>query len=162
MPRKHTPARKARAELLAIKLEKARYEIRALRRAERAAEAALALRKSTPEWVELDGQLKQLQLEAEMDAMAACVDERRPKIPILNFDLMPGFSPPKKSESEIHEPAPPKPAVHPDVLIQAELTAAEALRSANENAPPPPGGKNWKYDSTIEGRRPEDDYRNWE
>ena len=158
MPRKHTPARKARAELLAIKLEKARYEIRALRRTKREAEAALALRKSNSDWVEMNQKLKQLHLEAELDAMEACIDERRPKIPILNFDLMPGFSPPKSQK-----PAKQEPTVHPDVLIQAELTAAEARRSsANENSPPPPGGKIWKYDSTLEGRRPEDDWRNWE
>ena len=162
MPRKHLPPRKARAAMLALKLEKARYEIRALRRAEREAEAALALRNSTPEWVELDGQLKQLQLEAEMDAMADAIDTRRPKIPILNFDLMPGFSPPKSHMPKNYDSAPPAPAVHPDVLIQAELTAAEARRSANENASAPPGGKVWKYDSTLEGRRPEDDYRNYE
>jgi len=35
-------------------------------------------------------------------------------------------------------------------------------RPANENAPPPPGGKNWKYTDTTEGRRPEDDWRNYE
>ena len=157
MPRKHLSPSKARAELLAIKLEKARYEIRAERRAERAAEAALALRKSTPEWVELDGQLKQLQLEAEMDAMAAHVDERRPKIPILDFDLMPGFSPPKTTQ-----PAAREPAVHPDVIIAENLRAMGELPNINENRSISPTRKDWKYPGTTEGRRPEDDYRNYE
>ena len=152
MPRKHISPRKAQAELLAIKLETARYEIRALRRAEREAEAALALRKSNADWVDLDSQMKQLRLEAELDAMEACIDERRIKIPVLNFDLMPGFSP----------PPPEDPPVHPDVAIQAALSAVQEPPPANENRRPSPGGKNWKYESTIEGRRPEDDWRNWE
>ncbi len=87
-----------------------------------------------------------------MDAMEASLDARRPEIPILNFDLMPGFSPPTKLEPE----------VHPDVKIQAELSARQEPRPVNENRPPPRGGKNWKYESTIDGRRPEDDWRNWE
>ena len=91
-----------------------------------------------------------------MDAMEACLDERRPKIPILNFDLMPGFSPPTEPEPE------PEPEVHPDVKIQAALSAVQEPRPVNENCPPPPGGKNWKYESTIDGRNPAHDWRNWE
>ena len=160
MPRRNLPPRKAQAALLAIELEKATYEIRALRRAEREAEAARALRRATPDWVDLDRQLKQLQLEAEMDAMEACLDERRPKIPILNFNLMPGFTKPVTSET-----APLDPEVHPDVKIPADLLAAQdPLQDpwpANENRPPPPGGKNWKYDSIADGYDPADDWRNW-
>jgi len=164
MPRKNLPPRKAQAALLAIKLEKARYEIRALRRAEREREAAIALRQSTPDWVDLDKQVKQLQLEAEMDAMEAALEARRPKIPILNFDLMPGFEPPDK-------PSPiPSTAEHPDVAEQRRITALEAeikraqetSTASNQNSPPPPGGKNWKYDSIAEGYDPADDWRNYE
>ncbi|MEP4051379.1 MAG: hypothetical protein ABJN22_03955 [Litorimonas sp.] len=152
MPRRHLSPRKAHAALAALRLQSARRETIATRRDYHAREAALALRKATPDWVELDKQLKQLQLEAEMDAMEACLDARRPDIPILNFDLMPGFSPPAKPEAE----------VHPDVKIQAELTAMQEPRPVNENAPPPPGGKNWKYEGTIDGSNPADDWRNWE
>ena len=121
MPRKNLSPHKAQAALLAIKLEKARYEIRSMRRAEREREAALALRKATPDWVDMDRQLKQLQLEAEMDAMEACLDERRPKTPILNFDLMPGFDPPAKQSPAEHPPA-----EHPDVAEQRRLDKLEA------------------------------------
>jgi hypothetical protein len=162
MPRKHLSPRKARAELLALKLEKTRYEIRALRRAEREAEAALALRKSTPDWVELDAQLKQLQLEAEMDAMEACLDERRPKIPILDKSFIAKLRAAYPSLAPNSPPAAREPEPHPDVICQAQLTAAEASRSANENHKPPRGEKAWKYESTLEGYRPEDDYRNYE
>ncbi len=181
MPRKNLPPRKAQAALLAIKLEKARYEIRALRRAEREREAAIALRKATPDWVEMDARLKQLQLEAEMDAMEAAIDERRPKIPILNFDLMPGFEPPDKSQTIISKSGTPKPEPekhpakeHPDVAEQRRLTALEAeikraqetSTASNQNSPPPPpshlSDKNWKYDSIADGYEPADDWRNYE
>ncbi len=156
MPRKNLPPRKAQAALLAIKLEKARYEIRALRRAERDREAAIALRKATPDWVDLDKQMKQLQLEAEMDAMEAAIEDRRPKTPILNFDLMPGFEPPDK-------PAPiPAAGEHPDVAEARRLAKLEASIASNQNSSPPPGGKNWKYDSIGEGYHPRDDWRNYE
>jgi len=161
MPRKNLPPRKAQAALLAIKLEKARYEIRALRRAEREREAAIALRKSTPDWVDLDKQMKQLQLEAEMDAMEAALDERRPKIPILNFDLMPGFEPPTKSS--LSEPTPTE---HPDVAESRRLAKLEASIASNQNSLPPPHSnlseKAWKYDSIAEGYHPRDDWRNYE
>ena len=133
MPRRHLPPRKAYAALAALRLQSARREAIRARRDHHAREAALALRKATPDWVDMDKQLKQLQLEAEMDAMEACLDERRPKIPILNFDLMPGFSPAVTSN-----PAAREPAVHPDVKIQAELTAIktrEALGSLVLRAP---------------------------
>ena len=160
MPRKNLPPRKAQAALLAIRLEKARYEIRALRRAEREREAAIALRKANPDWVELDARLKQLELEAEMDAMEAAIDERRPKIPILNFDLMPGFEPPDKPASI---PAKiPAAGEHPDVAEARRLAKLEASIASNQNSPPPPGGKNWKYDSIGEGYDPADDWRNYE
>ncbi|MEP4052430.1 MAG: hypothetical protein ABJN22_09305 [Litorimonas sp.] len=103
-------------------MQSARRRAVAERRDHHAREAALALRKATPDWVDMERQLKQLQLEAEMDAMEACLDARRPEIPILNFDLMPGFSPPTK----------PEPDVHPDVKIQAELTARQAPRTNND------------------------------
>ena len=164
MPRKHIPPRKARAKLLAIKLEKARYEIRALRRAEREAEAALALRKATPDWVDLDKQLKHLQLESEMDALEAYLDERRPKIPILDKAFVaklrasyPGLAPNAVAASPAtHEPEP-----HPDIAEQRRLTELEA-RIANENHKPPPGEKAWKYESTLEGYHPAHDWRNHE
>lgn len=152
MPRGRLAPRARRREMQALRYEQLCHAIKAARRDHHAREAALALRKATADWVELDKRVKQLQLEAEMDAMEACLDARRPEIPILNFDLMPGFSPPTKTEPE----------VHPDVKVQAALTAMEKYRSINENAPPPPGGKNWKYDTIEGGRRPEDDWRNWE
>ncbi|MEP3654545.1 MAG: hypothetical protein ABJO36_06585 [Litorimonas sp.] len=152
MPRGRLARRARRKEMQALRYEQLCHAIKAARRDHHAREAALALRKATPDWVEMDKQLKQLQLEAEMDAMEACLDARRPEIPILNFDLMPGFSPPTKLEPE----------VHPDVKIQAELTAMQEPRPVNENAPPPRGGKNWKYESTSDDRNPADDWRNWE
>ena len=161
MPRKNLSPHKARAALLAIKLEKARYEIRALRRAEREAEAARALRRATPDWVEMDKTLKQIELEAEMNAMEAAIDARRPKTPILNFDLMPGFEPPAKYLSGEHSPAKRSLKEHPDVAEQRRITALEA-QIANENHRPPPGEKAWKYESDIEGYDPADDWRNYE
>jgi len=89
MPRRKIAPHKARAELLALKLEKARFEIRALRRAEREREDARAVRRATPDWVDMDKQLKTLELEAELDAMEAVIDERRVKIPVLNHKLKP-------------------------------------------------------------------------
>ena len=126
MPRKNLPPRKAQAALLAIKLEKAQYEIRALRRAEREREAALALRKANPDWVAMRGRLRHVELEKEMDEMEARIEDYYPKAPILNFDLMPGFSPPAKP--------PPIPAAkeHPDVAEARRLAKLEAeLRRAN-------------------------------
>ena len=152
MPRGRLVRRTRRKEMQALRYEQLCRTAKLARRDHHAREAALALRQATPDWVDMDKQLKQLQLEAEMDAMEACLDERRPKIPILNFDLMPGFSPPTK----------PEPEVHPDVKIQAELSAVQEPRPVNENRPPPPGGKNWKYESTIDGRNPAHDWRNWE
>ena len=111
MPRGRLARRTRRKEMQALRYEQLCRTAKLARRDHHAREAALALRQATPDWVDMDKQLKQLQLEAEMDAMEACLDERRPKIPILNFDLMPGFSPPTK----------PEPEVHPDVKIQACL-----------------------------------------
>ena len=158
MPRRTLSARKARAALMTLRLDSARRQALDLRGAYRARAAAAALRQNTPDWVEMDAQLKQLQLEAELDAMEAAIDTRRPATPILNFDLMPGFEPPTKREPEPAQ----EPGVHPDVKIQAELLKVQEPRPVNENAPPPPGGKNWKYTDTTEGRRPEDDWRNYE
>jgi len=152
MPRGRLARRTRRKEMQALRYEQLCHAIKAARRDHHAREAALALRKATPDWVDMDKQLKQLQLEAEMDAMEACLDERRLKTPILNFDLMPGFSPPTKLE----------PDIHPDVKIQAALSAVQEPRPVNENRPPPPGGKNWKYESTIDDRNPAHDWRNWE
>ena len=165
MPRKNPSPRKAQAELLAIKLEKARYEIRSLRRVEREAEAARALRRSNSDWVEMKEKLIQLELDVELDAMEACIDERRPKIPILDKAIMAKLraayaESPAKSVATL--PAPLEPEPHPDVKITADLRAAEAARSANENQPPPPGGKVWKYDSIGEGYDPKDDWRNYD
>jgi hypothetical protein len=135
------------------------------RREHQAREAALALRKATPDWVDLDRQLNQLQLEAEMDAMEACVDERRPKIPVLDKSIMAklraSYAQAARQDVSIR---PPKrdPTPHPDVKVQADLLAVREPRPMNENTPPPPGGKNWKYESINGDRRPEDDWRNWE
>jgi len=157
MPRRTLSARKARAALMTLRLDSARRQALELRGAYRTRAAAAALRQNTPDWVDMDAQLKQLQFEAELDAMEAAIDERRPAAPILNFALMPGFSPPPRPEPEVHEPE-----IHEDVKIQAELLKVQEPRPINENAPPPPGGKNWKYTDTTEGRRPEDDWRNYE
>lgn len=94
MPRKKLPSRKAKAALDNLRLESARRLAVVARREHHAREAALALRKNTPDWVDMDVRLKQLALEAEMDAMETAIDARSPKTPILNFDLMPGFQPP--------------------------------------------------------------------
>lgn len=94
MPRRSLSPRKTRAALMALRLESARREARAAREAHHAHAAALALRKNTPDWVDMDVRLKQIALEVEMDAMEAAIDARRPKTPILNFDLMPGIEPP--------------------------------------------------------------------
>ena len=172
MPRRPTSARKSRAALAALRFQSARRGAVIERREFHAREAALALRKATPDWVELEAQLKRYHLEAEMDAMEACLEAQKPDIPILNFDLMPGFEPPIISKSGT-----PKPELeehpakeHPDVAEQRRLTAlaAEIKRAqetsiaSNENSPPPPGGKNWKYDSIGDGYDPKDDWRNWE
>jgi hypothetical protein len=92
--------------------------------------------------VELDAQVKQVQLEAEMDAMEAAIDARRPQIPVLNFDLMPGFNAPKR-----------------DLELDPEL---DKVASANENKPPRPNPKGWTYPGTLDDRDPADDWRNWE
>ena len=130
MPRGRLARRTRRKEMQALRYEQLCHAIKAARRDHHAREAALALRKATPDWVDMDKQLKQLQLEAEMDAMEACLNERRPKIPILNFDLMPGFSPAVTSN-----PAAREPAVHPDVKIQAELTAIKAREALGLSSP---------------------------
>ena len=152
MPRGRLGQGARRKALQALRYEQLCHATITARRDHHAREAALALRKATPDWVDMDKQLKQLQLEAEMDAMEACLEERRPKIPTLNFDLMPGFTPPAAREPE----------VHPDVKIQAELSAVQEPRPANENRRRPPHSKDWKYSSTLEGRDPADDWRNYE
>ena len=130
MPRGRLARRTRRKEMQALRYEQLCHAIKAARRDHHAREAALALRKATPDWVDMDKQLKQLQLEAEMDAMETCLDERRPKIPILNFDLMPGFS-----QAVTSNPAAREPAVHPDVKIQAELTAIKAREALGLSSP---------------------------
>lgn len=165
MPRRHLPLRKAHAALAALRLQSARREAMASRREHHAREAARALRKATPDWVDLEKQLKQIQLDAEMDEMEACVDERRVKIPILDKSVMAelrAFYAESSPEPVAKRSAPRDPAPHPDVIAQADLLAIQEPRPVNENTPPPPGGKNWKYESTLEGYRPEDDWRNWE
>ena len=158
MPRGRLGGAARRDGLRALRFEQLCHETRMKRRALREQQRMDDMRRASPDWVELDARLKQLQFEAELDAMEAAIDARRPPAPILNFDLMPGFEPPKKRE---REPA-QEPDVHPDVKIQAELLKVQEPRPINENAPPPPGGKNWKYTDTTEGRRPEDDWRNYE
>jgi len=152
MPRGRLGEAARRDGIRAMRFEQLCVETRIKRRALREQQRLENMRRATPDWVEMDAQLKQLQLEAELDTMEAAIDTRRPPAPILNFDLMPGFSP----------PAPAEPEVHPDVKIQAELLKVQEPRPVNENAPPPPGGKNWKYTDTTEGRRSEDDWRNYE
>ena len=82
MPRGRLARRTRRKEMQALRYEQLCRTAKLARRDHHAREAALALRQATPDWVDLDKQLKQLQLEAEMDAMEACLDERRPKIPV--------------------------------------------------------------------------------
>lgn len=100
-----------------------------------------------------------------MDAMEACVDERRPKIPVLDKSMMAelraSYTQAARKDAA-QRPTPRNPNPHPDVKAQADLLAVREPRPMNENTPPPPGGKNWKYESTLEGYRPEDDWRNWE
>ena len=130
MPRRHLPPRKAYAALAALRLQSARREAIRARREHHTRETAFALRRATPDWVDLDKQVKRLQLETEMDAMEASLEDNRPKVPILNFDLMPGFSPAVTSN-----PAAREPAVHPDVKIQAELTAIKAREALGLSSP---------------------------
>ena len=66
MPRRIPPPRKAYPALTALRLQSARREAVTARRDHHAREAALALRKATPDWVELEAQLKRYQLEAEI------------------------------------------------------------------------------------------------
>ena len=134
MPRGRLGGAARRDGLRAMRFEQLCVETRIKRHALREQQRAEDMRRASPDWVELDAQLKQLQFEAELDAMEAAIDARRPTAPILNFDLMPGFSPPR-----------PEPEIHDDVKIQAELLKVQEPRPINENAPPPPGGKNWKY-----------------
>ena len=162
MPRGRMRGAARRKEMQALRYERLCHDTRERRRDFRAREAALALRKATPDWVELDTELKQLRLETEMEAMEACLEARKPDIPILNFDLMPRFEPPIRSKSGKPERAEHPPKEHPDVAEQNRLDKLEASIPSNENSPPPPGGKNWKYDSTLEDRDPADDWRNWE
>ena len=137
MPRKTLPSRKAKTALDNLRLESARRIAIVARREHHAREAALALRRATPDWVDMDRQLKQLQLEAELDAMEACIDERRPKVPILNFDLMPGFSPPAQPIAE-----------------EREVPPANTPASKKE--------KDWAYPGYGDNTRPQDDWRNYE
>lgn len=164
MPRGRLAPRVRRREMQALRYEQLCHAIKAARRDHHAREAALALRKSAPDWVDLDKQLKQLQLEAEMDAMEACVDARRPKIPILDKSIMANLSAAyADSTAPVVAPSTPRHREgHPDAKFQAELSARQEPRPINENAPPPPGGKNWKYESTLDGHNPADDWRNWE
>ena len=131
MPRGRPSYRVQRKAVLAMRYEQMCHAALTARRAHHARESALALRKATSDWVDLEAQVKQLQLEAEMDAMEAAIDAGRPAVPVLNFDLMPGFKPLAK------DPAPDKP-------------------------PHPPKENDWAYPETTEGRRPEDDWRNYE
>ena len=126
MPRGRLGGAARRDGLRAMRFEQLCVETRIKRHALREQQRMDEMRRATPDWVDMDAQLKQLQLDAEMDAMEAAIDARRPVAPILNFDLMPRFKP------------------------------------NGFSPPPPPGGKNWKYTDTTEGRRPEDDWRNYE
>lgn len=94
MPRGRLDHRARRLDTQALRFEQLCHKTREMRRALRERQSMDSMRRATPDWVDMDAQIKQLQLEAEMDAMEACIDARRPKTPILNFDLMPGFSPP--------------------------------------------------------------------
>jgi len=147
MPRKMLPSRKAKAALDNLRLESARRAAMVERRKHHAREAALALRRATPDWVDMDAQIKQLQLEAEMDAMEAIIDERRPKVPILNFDLMPGFKSPE-IKSPTLEPTEP--------LAPHEIAYTNIKRSG------PPNEKDWKHPGYGDNRHPADDWRNYE
>lgn len=165
MPRGRLAPRTRRKEMQALRYEQLCRDAVVARREHHAREAARALRKATPDWVDLDRQLKQLYLEAEMDEMEACVDERRIEIPILDKSVMAelrAFYAESGPHAVANRSAPREPAPHPDVKVQADLLAVQAPRPINENRPPPPGGKNWKYESIADGYRPEDDWRNWE
>ena len=138
MPRGRPRQSAQRKAVLAMRYEQMCHAALTARRAHHARESALALRKATSDWVDLEAQVKQLQLEVEMDAMEAAIDARKPNIPILNFDFMPGIDPPKK------DPEPDK------------------VNSANENKPPRPNPKGWAYPGTLDDRDPKDDWRNYE
>ena len=157
MPRGRQSQSARRKAIQAMRYEQMCHAALTARRAHHARESALALRKATPDWVDLGAQIKHHQLEAEMDAMEAAINARRPTVPVLDFDLMPRFKPPQKADPEVHEPK-----IHEDVKIQAELLKLQEPRPKNENTSPPLGGKNWKYTSDNTDRRPEDDWRNWD
>jgi len=133
MPRKKLPSRKAKTAIANLRLESSRRMAVVARREHNMREAALALRLSTPDWVDMSAQIQQLQLEVEMDAMEAAIDERRPKVPILNFDVMAGFK-------------------SPEVKRPSHATALSA----------PEKEKAWKYPGHGDNPRPQDDWRNYE
>lgn len=144
MSRKQPSPRKARRALLALSVEKARYDMRARRRVENAAEAALALRKSTPDWVDLKQQAIKLELEAEMDAMEARVDEGKLAIPILDMSRMPAFN--KRT------------AVGPE----DETLSPQDIAYANIKHPTLPKGETYAHPGYDDHRHPADDWRNYE
>lgn len=100
--------------------------------------AALALRQNTPDWVDMEGQIKQLQLVAELDAMEAYIDAGTPNIPIINLDAMTDLTPPSFAKS-------------------SALDAAYPHRAPSQLA----ADKAWKYPGYKDTRRPEDDWRNY-
>jgi len=90
--------------------------------------------------------------------MEVCLDEHRPKIPILDKAFVAKF----RAAYPNLAPKTPAPEPHPDVKIAADLRAAEARRFANENHKPPSGEKAWKYESIGEGYVPAHHWRNHE
>lgn len=126
MPRGRLRSSARLKEMQALRYEQLSHETRERRSHFRAREAEIALRKATPDWVDLDRQLKQLRLESEMDAMEAALEARKPDIPILNFDLMPGFKPPLKQPRPDYPHKDHTPQEHPDVAEQNRLDKLEA------------------------------------
>ena len=169
MSRKKPSPRKARSALLALRLEKTRYEMRALRRAQKAAEAALALRVSTPDWVDLKQQVLSANLEAEMQAMEACIDAGKPNIPILDMSLMPAFARAAAdtpdgedltSQALPPQETPPQDLAPQDLSPQA-LTPQETAY-ANIKRPVLPKGQTYAHPGYDDHRHPADDWRNYE
>lgn len=108
----------------------------------------MALRNSTPDWVEMDKRLRTLELEAELDAMELSIDERRVKIPALNYNLKPAHY------DIANEPVMTWNYTNP---VEPGEVAYNKIKR-----PGSPNGKDWKYPATLEGRHPADDWRNWE
>ena len=85
MPRGRLGGAARRDGIRAMRFEQLCVETRIKRRALREQQRMDDMRRASPDWVDMDAQLKQLQFEAELDAMEAAIDTRRPPAPCLLY-----------------------------------------------------------------------------